>query len=267
MPPIPGLGPFRGRGRRRPAGRALGVGALVLVVAFWAGACASTTPYQGMTVQEVYDAGIRSYENGEWDDAIEAFETVVFAAPNSDVAPEARFRMGRAFFEKGEYVSAASEFERLLERFPVHERAPEASLGVCRSYAELSPIVQRDQTDTEGAHRACSETVDDFQGTEVAERAAEIRDRMWEKLAEKVFIGGEFYFDRQLYDSALLYYEEVVEDYPDTRSAPRALRKMYDAYREIGYDEEAEETLDRLLQEYPDSEAARELGRRTDRRG
>lgn len=245
----------------------IAIGALLLVGALSAAGCASTTPYQGMTIQEVYDAGIRSYENGEWDDAIEAFETVLFAAPNSEVAPEARYRMGRAFFEQGEYVSAASEFERLLERFPVHDRASDASLGVCRSYAQLSPIVQRDQTDTERAYQACSETVADFPGTEAAERAAEIRDRMWQKLAEKVFVGGEFYFDRQLYDSALIYYEEVVEEYPDTRVAPRALRRMYDAYRAIGYDEEAEETLDRLLQEYPDSEAARELGRRTDRRG
>lgn len=239
---------------------------LLLATVLWAG-CASTQPYQGMTIQEVFDEGVRSFEEGDWDDAIEAFETVLFAAPNSEVAPEARYRMGQAFFRQEEYVSAAAEFERFLERFPTDERAPDAGLGVCRSYAALSPIVQRDQSDTERAYDACSETAAEFAGTEAAERAAEIRDRMWEKLAEKTFIGGEFYFDRELYDSALIYYEDVVENYPDSRVAPRALRRMYEAYREIGYQEEAQETLERLRQEYPESEAARALEGRTGRSG
>lgn len=221
--------------------------------------CAGTSEFEGMTISEAFEAGMRRFEQEDWDAAIEAYEGVIFAAPSSEQAPLARWHLAESYYQKEEYVTAASQFTRFIERYPTHELAPEAALGVCRSIVELSPIVQRDQTDTRRAHTSCSAAASDYPDTEAGQRAAELADRMWAKLAEKLFLSGEFYFDRDLYDSAILYYEDVVENYPNTEAAPKALRRMYEAYQEIGYAEEAEETRARLLEEYPDSDAARAL--------
>lgn len=223
-------------------------------------ACASSGgPYQGMNLGDVYQIGLGHLENEEWDDAVEAFETVVFAAEGLEEAAPARYYLGRAFFGDEQYITAAAEFERFLERYPTHQLAPDAALGVCESYVALSPIIPRDQGDTERAYRECQAAALDFAGTEAAQRAAELREQMWEKLAEKVYHSGDYYYSRNLFDSAILYFEDVVDNYPDTEAAPRALARMYEAYQEIGYEEEAQETRDRLLREYPDSEAAQSL--------
>lgn len=221
-------------------------------------ACASSGgPYQGMNLEQVYQIGLEHLENEEWGDAIEAFETVVFGAEGLESAAPARYQLGRAFYGDEQYLTAAAEFERFLERYPTHELAPDAALAICRSYVALSPIIPRDQGDTERAYRECQAAALDFAGTEQAQEAADLRDRMWEKMAEKVYHSGDYYFSRDLYDSAILYFEDVVETYPDTDAAPRALARMYEAYQVIGYEEEAQETRERLLRDYPDSEAAR----------
>lgn len=230
---------------------------LALAALLWG--CASSPPFAGMTAQEIYDESVRLLEEEDWDDAIAGFERILFGFPTFPLAAEARINLARAFYGKEQYLSAASEFTRALERFPTHEIAPRAALGVCRSYVALSPIPQRDQSYTEQAVQSCGNASADFQGTEEAQQAFELRRDMVEKLAEKDYQRGHYYLRRGFNDSAIIWFEDVLERYPDTPAAPKALLGMYDAYRDIGYPEDAAEARERLLSQYPDSPAAREL--------
>ena len=76
------------------------------------------------------------------------------------------------------------------------------------------------------------------------------------ELARKIYGTGDCYFGRRAYHSALIYFENVVENYPGTEWAPKALLKQYEIYGILEYDEERAEVRERLLREYPDSEAA-----------
>lgn len=80
------------------------------------------------------------------------------------------------------------------------------------------------------------------------------------KLAHKVYLSGEWYYGRRAYDSALIYFEDVVENYPGTEWAPKVLLKQYEIYGILEYDEERTEIRERLLREYPESEAAGMVG-------
>jgi len=233
--------------------------ATALLVGALSWACAATNQFQGMTLDRVYDAGRQAYDDHDWDKAIDAFQEVLFGAPGADEAPMARFLMADAYYRKGDYVTAATEFTNFLERYRTHSFAPSAALGVCRSMVAISPIVERDQTDTRRAHLSCSHAATDYEGTPQADSAQTLASRMWLKMARKLYLNGEFYYKRKLYDSALLYYQDVVDSYPDTEVAPRALQRMYETYQNIGYAEEAQQTRQKLLEDYPDSDAARQL--------
>lgn len=240
--------------------RRLWISALwAVLLAFGAGGCASTPGYAGLTSDEIFERATGYLEAEEWDNAIQGFETLLFGNPTFERAPEARLHLAEAFFGKEQYLSAASEYERVITRYPSHELAPEAALGVCRSHVQLSPIVQRDQQYTRQALRSCASVAEEFPGSEAARRATELRDDMLSKLAEKDYQRGAYYFDREFYDSALVFLQDVLERYPNTPAAPKALLRMYEAYRAIGYSEDAEEARQRLLEEYPESAAAREL--------
>ncbi len=167
--------------------------------------------------------------------------------------------LARAYFNKKDYLTSVAEFSRILDRHPGHPLAAEASLGVCQAFAALSPHIQRDQGYTVQALNSCENTLADFPASPVAGTARDLRERMREKLAEKVFIAGDFYFKRKIYNSAILYFDKVLEDYPRTGMAAQALLRLYQSYVLLEWDTEAQEARDRLLRDYPDSEAARSI--------
>ena len=103
---------------------------------------------------------------------------------------------------------------------------------------------------------SCRNVVIDFAGQEQAVEAAGISNELRYTLAEKEYINADFYFRRNMHDSAIKYYEFVVTLYPESVYAPQALWGIYLANNAIGYEDLAEAAKQQLLLEYPDSEAA-----------
>jgi outer membrane protein assembly factor BamD len=221
--------------------------------------CASTSPYQGLTADELFDLGAGSFEDQDWDEAVRVFERFLSSDPTNERTVEARMYLSLAYYNREDYITAVSEFTRVLDRHPGHILAPEASLGICQAWAELSPHIQRDQGYTTQALIACENVIQDFGSFEVSIEAEAIRDRMQEKLAEKVLVAGQFYFQRKMYDSGIIYFNDILTIYPQTRAASQALLRLHHSYLAIGWDREAEDAKERLLRDFPDSKAAAEV--------
>jgi len=230
-----------------------------LVLGLVLSACGTARPYMGMLPQDVLQEGLRHMQDEDWNDAIDAFEHVLFSFPSFEGAPQARFHLAEAYFNQEDYLTAASEYVRFRDRYPTHEWTPQAALGVCRSYLELSPIVQRDQSYTRQAYEECSNVARDYPGTESGRRAAELRDRMWDKLGRKLLIAAEFYMSRDMFDSAIIYLEDIWQNYRRTSAAPQAVKLLIEANQEIGYADEAQTWRERLLSDFPDSPQAEEV--------
>jgi outer membrane protein assembly factor BamD len=232
--------------------------ALVVLVGI-AGACASTSRWEGLTATQLYDMGRGEFEAGDYGDAAETLERLILGAPGFSQAAEAQILLGRAYFLSEQYILAQSEFTRFIDRFPAHPQASEAALGVCRSNEALSPIAQRDQTFTMQAVTVCQNVASDWQGTPAAEQAAEIVRQMRDKLAEKQYDNGAYYLRRNVPDAAILYWQQLLETFPETDWAPTALAGIIEAYTRIGYEDEVASATERLRTEYPDSPEARAL--------
>ena len=215
--------------------------------------------YQGMDAPTLYQRASDEYASGDYADAIRTLDRLLVAFGDWDRVLDARMLLGHSYYAKGEYITSRSEYGRFLDRYSGHENAPEAALGVCRSVTALSPDMQRDQTYTAEAITLCRNVVIDYAGTPQALQSAELANQMRFKLAEKELLTGDFYFGRKLFDSAIIYYEFVVTFYAETEFAPRALAGLYYANAAVGYDDIAGEMKDRLLRDYPESEAAAAL--------
>lgn len=222
------------------------------------GACRGSLPFPGLTGEDVYMVGLQAMDEEEWGDAAEAFQYVLFT-PGFNRPAEARLLLAEALYGNERYIESRSEFQRVIDRFPADTLAIRAASGVCRSLAGLSPITQRDQAFTRQARLACRQVAGDFAGTVVGLEAAGLAEEMTRKLAEQDYDTGRHYLRRGLLDSALLYFETVATEFPDTEWAPWALYQMIDVFGRIGYQRDAEATRELLLDVYADSEPAQQL--------
>lgn len=234
--------------------------ALLLLLTLGFAACGGPgNRYQGMDAPALFRMAQQEASEGDRDNAIRTLDRLLLAYGDWEGVPDARILLGDLYQENGEHLTASTEYRRFLDRYPGHPRAAEAALGRCRAFAALSPRPERDQTFTQQALTDCSNTAADFAGTSHAAEAQEISQRMRETLAEKEYLNGEFYLRRNIPDSAIKYFEFVLQSFPDTEYAPRALLGIYKANMAIGYDDLAEEARERLLTRYPDSQAAAEV--------
>jgi outer membrane protein assembly factor BamD len=248
--------PWESRGRRGEGLRRLWLLVVPSLFVLAAG-CASAGPaIERLTPDDLLDRGIHEYEARRFNEAIRVLERMTLNYPGHGRSQEARFYLGSAYLGRREYLSAASEFTRLANDFPFGPYAARARFGVCDAYYRLSPRVELDQSYTSAGVDHCRALVSYYPDSEDVGRAREMAQELEHKLADKQFRTGEDYFRRRLFDSAIIYYEEVVQQFPAAPAAPRALLKMVEAYSKIGYVEEAESARDRLLREYPSSTEA-----------
>jgi outer membrane protein assembly factor BamD len=220
------------------------------------GACKSSNPYQGLEAPQLLALGRQKFESRDWDAAVRALDRLIMTYGDATEVAEARLLMARSYAGKGDHLTARSEFQRFLDRFPGHAEAPSAALGICSSLVALSPTPERDQSYTNEALTLCANVGVDYAGTPQAVEAGRLAGEMRLKLAAKEFLNADFYFRRKLYDSAIKYYEFVVQLYGDTEWAPKALAGIYHSNKAIGYDDLADEAKKSLLEKYPDSPAA-----------
>jgi len=240
--------------------RSLRVVLLLLIVPLILVGCASTrSPYDGMGVEEFWNGGVAAFDSGDWSRAIDYFDRMIDANAAHPNVPDARIYKARAYEERDEYILAIGEYQLFLDVYFSNPRAAEASLGICRSYVALSPIPQRDQTDTQRARDACGRTASEFQGLTIAAEAEAYRRTMVARLAERAYQNAEFYRRRGQLLSAVDMFDEVADTHWDTVWAPAAILARHRIYVQLGWTEEGEEEALRLEFNYPDSPEARLL--------
>lgn len=220
--------------------------------------CPKTLP-PDLAPDELFRRGREAWERERWLVARTAFERLLFLAPTHPKADSAQFLLADAHFQEKAYLTAATEYLKLAQTRPTIELADDARFRACRSYAELSPRPELDQRYAEDAVAECRSLIVLYPQSPLVASADSVIARMRNKLAQKLYLNARYYMDRGAYDSAVLYLNDLLKTYPESTTVPAALLGLYDAYRRIGYDEEATEARERLLREHPASPEARSL--------
>lgn len=237
----------------------LAVVMMVLVTLTALTACgAGRTPIYQLSPDQLLERGMTDYQEERYRSAIQAFERLLLDSPHHPRVEEIRYYLAMSHMGNEEFIAAAEEFQRLSQDFPGGMYAEEARFRVCESYKHLSPHVQLDQEYTRAAIDHCLALVRNYPGSRFVEQAWQVVEEMEAKLAEKIVVGGKYYYRRGAYDSAIIYFQEALRRYPNAPVAPKALLRLVKSFIEIDDMEEAQAARDRLLREHPDTPEAKE---------
>lgn len=160
------------------------------------------------------------------DRAIEIYRKVVDNAPFGPVADEAMFKMGEVMKRAGMYEEATVTFQKLVDEYPQSKFADKAQYEVaqCAYRASLQPAYDAGPTDR--AMRIFEDYAASGQDERLSEEAKKTMQRLKNRAAEKSMITAKFYEQMRHPKSAIIYYQDVVDRYPDSIHTPLAKAKI-----------------------------------------
>lgn len=223
-------------------------------------ACSGARPPETGPPDAVYEWAMDRYEAGEYGAAVSGFRAFTTRNPVHPKADSAQFLMAEAMLEQGQPLQAGQEFRQMALTRPGSPLADEAQFGACRAYWEASPDIHHGQSETQTAVEECGRLSEFFPESDLVPRAEEIIEKAREKLARKQYRIARHYFDDDFYESANIYLEIVLQQYPEASIVPEVLATYYRSLKALGFDAEARQVRERLRNEFPDSEAARRIG-------
>jgi outer membrane protein assembly factor BamD len=185
---------------------------------------------QGDSLDVAFEKANNFFERGRFTDAARSFETVLSIGRGTEIAQESQYLLAMSYFNNREYLIAASEFQRYATNFPRSERRVDAEFKQAMSYYRLSPRYKLDQTDTYRAIELMQLFIGRYPDTEQSVEAASLIDEMRNKLAQKEYSAGEMYLRVRQYQAAAIYFGMVLDMFPETVWAERALASQIDAY-------------------------------------
>ncbi len=172
-------------------------------------------------------------------------------APGQPEAVVARYYLAECYFQIGDRVQAAHEFRKVADEYPTSEYAPLALLRAGDANLRLWRRAELDPTYGETALSIYQELAARYPDSDAAARARPHVRRLQNQFAEKTYKNGMFYLRRRAYDSAIIYFKDVIANFPEAKLAPDALLRLVDSYRAIGYSDELQETCAHLRRFYP----------------
>lgn len=202
--------------------------------------------------EALFAAALAEYEKGEWGNAVTGFErlTLQLAARDS-LLPRAHYYLGQAHRRRGEELLAAQSFVRLVEAFPGDTLADDALYDAGLSYQRLWRKPELDTQYGDAALETYRTLLNAYPESPRRADAERGIGELLEQLGTKDLLAGEYYLRLRAYDSAIIYFQDVRERYPETDAARRAGLRLVETYRRLKYQEEADETCTQLRTRHP----------------
>ncbi len=184
----------------------------------------------GDSLEVAYEKAFNQFEQENYTEAARAFETVISIGRGTDIGQDAQFYLAESYFNNRRYLIAASEYERYAQFHPNSPRREQADFKRALSFYNLSPRYRLDQTYTYRAIENFRLLLSRFPNSEYAEDAAEYISELRTKLARKAYSSGEFYKRTSRYQAAAVYFDIVIDNYPETTWAEQALVDQMESY-------------------------------------
>ncbi|GHT14825.1 hypothetical protein FACS1894170_12130 [Planctomycetales bacterium] len=168
--------------------------------------------------------------------AKKCYETIFINDPNGPISDDAVMALATAYMERGKYQGddnynqAAYYYAYLRENFPLSPHLAKASENELHARTRAYMGAEHPSKSLEEAGKLADITLRQFGSeldTEAKNEIVGMKENVLTRKAEQSWMMGQFYdIKKKRYGSAKLYYERIIEEYPQTEFAEKARRRM-----------------------------------------
>ncbi len=190
----------------------------------WILGCGQKVKTEAFGPDEYFEYAKKEFDEGKYLKAITDFTIIVLKFSGDPVVDDAQYYLAESHFRQEEYLIAVSEYQKLINDYPESDYVPLAQFKKGWSYYNLSSRAELDQEYTQKSIKEFQSFLEAYPNHELEENAEKYINELREKLAKKKMIAATTYRKMGVYDSAIIYYDIILEEYYDT---PQAIEALY----------------------------------------
>jgi outer membrane protein assembly factor BamD len=194
-----------------------------------------------------FERAVSFFENKKYDQAIQGFERILFYHPSSEFVDDAQYWLGRTYLEQKQYDQAIIEFDYLIRNFPKSAQLEDAYFHRARAHLLTAPSYEKDLSGLKSAIRLFDEFLTRYPNSKYTDDVRKEILSARDLLAKKELENGKLYEKLKELKAALLYYEHIMNNYPETESAAEARYRSAQVHEKRGETERALELYKDLL--------------------
>jgi outer membrane protein assembly factor BamD len=211
--------------------------------------CTKESIKKGMTAQDLYRFSKDAFDEKKYGLASEGFKRLIFEHPGSELIDDAQFYLGESYLLSRDYEDAIVEFRFLIHNFPESPYVDDAHYKLGLTYFESSPPFYLEQTRTENGLEVLERFLLRYPESEWYEEADSIKQECLDKLAKKEFENGKLYYRMGRFESAEIYFADLLENYPSSVFVEETKFTLGLCYAELERDDEAVEIFKELVED------------------
>jgi len=158
--------------------------------------------------------------------AIEIFTKVVENSSFGSLAPKAQYKLGLVLKSQLRYYEAEDAFNKVISNYPDSEWVEPSKFQLAACRAAVSRGSAYDQGAAQEAKQKFEEFVKEHPEAALSQEAEKNINQLKEKEAEASYNIARFYEKQKIYESARIYYNDTVNNYPDSVWAVRASERL-----------------------------------------
>lgn len=211
----------------------------------------SDTPEGAFALAEEFDKDER------YEEALRRYNEVKNKFPYSNFATKAELAIADVYYKQESYPEAQVSYQAFRELHPKHPQIDYVMFRIALSYYnQLPSSLDRDLTVAQDVITSFDDVLKRFPSSQYAKESGEKRLETLKMLAGKEEYIADFYFKREMFDSALARYEDLISKYPKVGFDEKALYGAALSANKIGDSFKAQKYLKELVAKFPDSSEA-----------
>lgn len=213
----------------------------------------------------LFDKGTAALNQKKWLTAREFFKQVTETYTQSAYRPDAKLGIGDTYLGEGTaeaLVLAINEFREFLSFYPTNRRADYAQYKLAMAHFRQMRHPQRDQTETREAIKEFETFVARYPNSSLMPEAkAKLREAK-DRLDESDYLVGYFYYRQRWYPGAADRFKQLLHDDPEFTGRDAVYFYYADSLIKLKREAEALPLLEKLVQEFEQSEYLAEAQKR-----
>ncbi|MHA3047240.1 outer membrane protein assembly factor BamD [Riemerella anatipestifer] len=188
------------------------------------------------------------YTKKKWKEALSLYERVQNLISGTDEASDILFKSAYANYYDKQYRIAGHQFKKFSvnSALATDPRKEEAAYMSAICYYQGSMDYNLDQKDTELAINELQSFLNNYPNSERAKNINELIDELSYKLEFKAYENARQYYKMLELKSAIISFENVLDDFPSTKLRPKIETMLMDAKAKLAIDSRFELKRERL---------------------